>query len=975
MLYRTPLRGWQRLFGMNEGLETCLDDDALARLCTDGLDPAERDRVDQHLALCPACREIVSALLRGSSEQGLATAPTCDASSEPLPSASMSRIETIGRYLPIAILGRGGMGQVYRAYDPSLEREVALKLVSLAAVTEERAQIARTRLLREGQSLAQLSHPGIVTVYDVGAVPDHVFVAMELIRGQTLRSWLGTKPSRRHILEAFCDAAAALAAAHRVGIIHRDFKPENVMITADRHVKVLDFGLAGVVQEPAEFEAFAVTTPLTVTGALLGTPVYMSPEQLRREPAGPRSDQWSFCVALYEALFERRPFPATTLPELYEVVHRGLPKMPPRPDGVPARVVRALERGLSLDSDHRFATMDELLDELRPRVSRKNRILAAGFAATALVAATALFVHGAGKIAVDCDVGEERMAAVWDGAAWNALKSHLVGRGINENSDTVRRVRQGLDDYAERWVAMHGEACRATHVAGTQSAQLLDLRMECLDRRLREFSAFVGGLLHSDSRDRLLSSSFGIARLAGLDACEARSVRTAAIPLPQDRVLRGRIDQIQRRLDGLVGRGELLPPADRQREAQSLAAEAQTAAYEPLTAQALFQLGLAVLSSGDQKEASRIFADSANAAARAQDDALLARTWVALINSLERQSKYEQVLALEPVAHAAIMRAGEDPYLSADLASAIGWALVDIGRYEEARARFQQAFEATNDQNHDHELARALYGRGIAERELGNYDTAARDLEESLAISQRTVGTDHPQVAMALTHLARVRTSQGQYEEARRTYEEALEIMGTVLEPFHPKIGYPHLGLAELALEQALPDVAEEHLREVEEIWRKTYPPTHHEFGLLGWFQGRLAALRGDHAKALRILEDASARLHETLGKDHPILARIHRDLAASYLERGDTERALTEAATALRTYPVHGRETNLLRQIELMHDRALRAAGPRRKASPATASPATTTGHATSPAPLAPAPPHTASPATLPPVAGPARR
>ena len=232
--------------------------------------------------------------------------------------------ELLGHYQVIEEIGRGGMGTVYRGVDLRLGRQVALKLVAA------NARSYHARLLREAQALAQLSHPNVVPVYDVGTVHGAVFMAMELVTGQSLRQWL--RAARRvvpEILRVFAAAGEGLAAAHAAGLVHRDFKPDNVLVGADGRVRVVDFGLARnagsfELEPPSESSEPALSTeskdelsgqsgPLlldsavTQAGAVIGTPRYMSPEQLRGEPTDSRSDQYSFCVALYEALYETFP--------------------------------------------------------------------------------------------------------------------------------------------------------------------------------------------------------------------------------------------------------------------------------------------------------------------------------------------------------------------------------------------------------------------------------------------------------------------------------------------------------------------------------------------------------------------------------------------------------------------------------------------------------------------------------------------
>ena len=338
----------------------CLDEDTILDRIARRLDGPRAERVEQHLAACAACRRLVSEAVRGEYITHDALAITeQDGDSDRATDrraphdAVLARGTPIDRYIVLSLLGRGGMGVVYRAYDPDLDRQVALKLVGLGDLEPEQREQARLRLVREAQALAQLSSPNVVTVHDVGKVRDDVFIAMELVDGSTLRHWLAVEPrSPGEILRVFTAAAEGLAAAHAVGVVHRDFKPDNVMIGADGRVRVVDFGLARVTAEArasrASIPAIAAgSQELTHAGAMLGTPAYMSPEQDAGREAGAASDQFSFCIALYEALYGRSPYRAANYGELVEARAHGTIVPAPAIAGVPSRVRAALQVGLA----------------------------------------------------------------------------------------------------------------------------------------------------------------------------------------------------------------------------------------------------------------------------------------------------------------------------------------------------------------------------------------------------------------------------------------------------------------------------------------------------------------------------------------------------------------------------------------------------------------------------------------------------
>lgn len=292
---------------------------------------------------------------------GLSVRPEGDA-------RSLSPGDTVDRYIILERIGQGGMGVVYAAYDPDLDRKIALKFLRS---DRDWGPNMRNRVLREAQALARLSHPNVVTVHDVGAFGEQVYIAMEFVAGRTMTEWLSSEPrSVDAIVARFMRAGDGLRAAHAAGLVHRDFKPDNILVGDDGRVVVVDFGLARSTEAPTAPGEASITDSqvlsarLTVAGAFSGTPAYMSPEQFLGEPVDARSDQFSFCVALWEALTQRRPFAGESIDELKKNVCGGvLPAIPPESQ-VPPGIIGALSRGLALDPGRRFSGMDELLRQI-----------------------------------------------------------------------------------------------------------------------------------------------------------------------------------------------------------------------------------------------------------------------------------------------------------------------------------------------------------------------------------------------------------------------------------------------------------------------------------------------------------------------------------------------------------------------------------------------------------------------------------
>jgi|GEM_PF-2850808 len=321
-----------------------------------------------HIDSCSECRELCAAVVKAEAPSEQESDPTLPRLGGRALGVGLTRGATLGRYIVLELLGAGGMGAVYSAYDPELDRKIAIKL--LRPLEGGSKDDARVRLVREARAMARLSHPNVVIVHDVGALEDQIFIAMELVDGGTIRSWLGQSPSRREILDIFLKAGAGLAAAHDAGLVHRDFKPPNVLLGRDGRVRVADFGLVRSDKAPNTAAAESLrASPTdgseqeTRAGTIMGTPRYMAPEQLDGDRCDARSDQFSFCVSLYEALYNVHPFEG--LPEeLRASMRAGKIRPLPAISAIPPWVGPALHRGLSPDSANRFPTMDALLAAL-----------------------------------------------------------------------------------------------------------------------------------------------------------------------------------------------------------------------------------------------------------------------------------------------------------------------------------------------------------------------------------------------------------------------------------------------------------------------------------------------------------------------------------------------------------------------------------------------------------------------------------
>jgi serine/threonine protein kinase len=425
----------------------CLDDNVATDFVSGTLPPTAVTKVESHLASCRDCRALVAALAADSDDAHDSDARTHQHerpshSQVGRPQAVYSIGDRVGRYLVLSKLGAGGMGVVFAAYDPNLDRKIALKL--LRAGINVTTQEARSRLRREAQAIAQLSHPNVVAAYDVGTTDaGDLYVAMEFVEGDTLTTWLKKWPRTwRDILDVFQQAARGLYAAHGVNLLHRDFKPDNVLVGGDGRVRVSDFGLArSLLAGPDEAgsksaQIATLSAELTATGTVLGTPRYMPPEQLVGPDIDARSDQFSFCVALYEALYGIHPLPGGTAVSMMEQGARAA--TPPADTRVPAWVHKVVARGLERDRAKRFSSMAALLAELAPAPVRSRKALVA-------LALGAVVIGGAG-IAAALSRDPNGGPVIHDDA-WALERMHDLEKKLDR---TEAKLHQALTQLDER---------------------------------------------------------------------------------------------------------------------------------------------------------------------------------------------------------------------------------------------------------------------------------------------------------------------------------------------------------------------------------------------------------------------------------------------------------------------------------------------------------------------------------------------
>ncbi len=864
-----------------------------------------------------------------ASETLLGTLPTR------APAAAATELEAgaqIGRYLVIRRLGAGAMGVVYAAYDPKLDRKVALKL--LAELAADGTEDARQRLQREAQALAKLAHPNVVGVYDVDTHDRQLYVAMEFIPGRTLGAWMRAQPrSWRAVLGPFLAAGRGLAAAHAAGLIHRDFKPENVMVGADGRVRVMDFGLARPTDLPPAVEAPSLPATLglhprveamTLTGTTMGTPAYMALEQFHGK-ADALSDQFNFCVALYEGLYGERPFPADSLAMLIQALSSGEVKPPPRGPAVPTWLRQVVLRGLMREPQRRWPSMDALLAALADDPARRRRRWTLTALGAALVASiTGGAVWYAQQQVRACMGFEARLAGIWDEATRSRAREAFAATGLAYADGSWRGASARLDDYTQRWVAARRDACEATQ-RGEQSGERLDLRMACLDERLHHVKTTVE-LLAAPDDDIVRNAVDAVAGLPRLERCAEVDALAAQLPPPEDPAVATRVAALG---EQLIAARALQNAGKYDRglaAATAVVTEAAGLAYEPLQTRAW-------LAQGRLQERKAAYADAEATLERAYASALGLKmaTEAAEAASLlilvvgDRLARHDDgrrwAKHAEPLARAAGTAEIEAYYLNnLGIVAKAARKLAEARDYQERAAAIREKVLGP-----DHpDLASVLTNLGSLARIEGKLDQARAYHERALDIWERALGPDHPDLAFVLTNLGNVATAEGKLDQAHAHYQRALAIDEKTLGPDHPDLAYDLNSLGTVALTEGQLDQARAHFERALSIWERALGPDYPNLafpllnlGLVAKEQGNFDLARAHFERALAIRERA-------FGPDHPDLAGPLTALGEVLLDRKQPADALAPLERALAIRSAHPGDPVDLAELRFFLARAL---------------------------------------------------
>jgi tetratricopeptide (TPR) repeat protein len=805
----------------------------------------------------------------------------------PLALPRMTAGVAVGRYQLVELIGSGGMGSVYRAHDPHLSRDVALKVLHPIYAGERSGSDYRHRLLREAQALAKLSHPNVVAAFDVGTHEDAVFVAMELVQGESLRSWVNRRQP--------------LSEAHTAGVLHRDFKPANVMVSPDGRVRVVDFGLARSAlagDDSDELAAAAATAwsppserrmsllegDITESGLLMGTPGYIAPEQLHGAPANVLTDQYSFAVTAFVALSGVSPPPASGA-ERDEALAW--------PREVPRRVRRVIERGLARSAAARHPSVAAMVDALEHASSPRRRagwLVAATLGAAALAGATALWQLRPSR--VTCHVGPEPFLHVWDAERRTALRDALTATRRANAEEAFGLLSGRLDAFQSAWVGMKQESCEATHVRGEQSEKVLALRNGCLEHKLAGAGALVTAFTRPDPAS--VDRAAGAMPDSLADCADTAALLGTEEKLPESPEARASIA----RLESEFAVARALAVAGRWQESREsgerLLGEARALGDGATLAKALrltaFILYSQARTADQRRQGEAYLREAIPLAANAGDDQLVARTASYLFNLLAYgQRRIQEAEAMLPHVEALVIRGGNRPEDRLELLFGQARMLTLRRKFPEATALFEQVIELSESVGGEW----AAYGAN-ARGEIGeiamqqeNYADAVRRMHAALAALEKVFGGQHPRILIALANLA--------LAQSKVDGDAALATIGKMRE-----------------LAATLPT----------EDWRAITIP---------FLEGQVREDRGDCAQALPHYREALVRFDATHGQGSSNSADVHARLGACLAATGQRSEALAQLERVLSIRRAKGESANVIAEAayELARVQAAHGARP----------------------------------------------
>ncbi len=891
----------------------------------------------------------------------------------------------IGRYTVLRRLGQGGMGVVYSAYDDELDRRVAIKLL---LSRPEEGTLGRTRLQREAQALAKLSHPNVVQVYETASYGDQVYLVMEYVEGPTLRQWRGdVSPTWQDTVAMYIETGKGLAEAHQVGLIHRDFKPVNVIVGDDGRPRILDFGLARAGPQPPPDESTldsqaslrsalesvqsstSLSLEITQAGTLLGTPAYMAPEQLFLGDTDARCDVYAFSVALWEALYGARPYPAKTVEELRVAVREGLPPIPSR--AIPAAIGKVLLRGLAVDREERYPSMPALLRDLARASQGSRRLvriasLALAALALVLVAYTVARVDHDDPTLRCADAGD--LQGIWDADVAAEIQASLAATGLSYGDDTWAAIEPRLERYAAELSPAMVDACVARVGRQARLPPALSEQAACLEGRKLELKTTAALLREADAKivENALST---VSALAPLEPCaDLEELAASALRRREHGGDAAERDERWQLAEGLLLEARIAQRAGQVERAEKLADRAletaEAIAAEPLRAAALYRLGTVRehLSAFDRARAD-LYAGLTLAEA-VGDDRLAAEIAIELLrlDGIDNADA-SAARAWTVVAEAKLRRAGEDPRQRIALDLNRGIVALETGDPELAGAAIRAAVALASAQQeaYPHLYASALNIYSTVQKANGDLSGSEATLRRALALHTALAGPDHPYNAMLRYNIGVVQLMKSDIEGARESFAVALEAREAAYGPDHtevsqslnglaaalfdlgrhaeaipmieralaideaargadhPELIFPLNNLADVLREEGRLDEAALHLRRALAILEARSLTETSQGVLILTGLAEVALQEERYAEALGHVEAALARSTTIHGPGHPTAASLRAKRARVLFAQGDTEAAFADLNSALATLEEHPDHLTTTARLKLL--------------------------------------------------------
>jgi tetratricopeptide (TPR) repeat protein len=776
----------------------------------------------------------------------------------------------LGRFIVLDVLGRGGMGVVYAAYDPLLDRKIALKL--LLELEGDDVTAGRMRMHREAQALARLSHPNVITIHDVGDHGDAMYIAMELVQGKTLRAWQAGR-AWREVLDVYVAAARGLAAAHTASLIHRDFKPENVLVGDDGRVRVTDFGIArltrGAPVPAASARPTQLEANLTAAGTVMGTLAYMAPEQIDGSDVDERSDQCAWCIAAWEALYGVQPFASGPAAVRRAAMRTATPTAPER-TLVPRAVARVLARGMAPDPAQRWPSMHALTDELVRVTATRQRVARVAIAVSVGVAIVvgAVAIRHAGPPAPDCRLAGAPIEDVWTLDARGEVARAFATTGAPFAADALVAVEHAVGGFRDRWRARAIESCEATRVHGTQSARVLDLRTACLMRARNQLAVTLGALAHAD---RKLVEQAATLAPPDLDTCDDVAALEGAIAPPRDdarrRALEAALEPLERALESGVS-------LDRARALEvELAPQltaAQALAWPPLVARVHRDLARVDAEQGHGPAARLAWLASAAAASAAGDLDTLTDAYLALADGEARlTSEFTLGDRWVDLAAGTLARLGPRPAKQVAVGRARGLLAERGGRPKDARTAYADALPIARALGAVPEVQTLIDLAGI-EAELAELAPARDHLDRAQKLALAALGPRHPLIGRIAYDLGAIAYRAGDNPKARDHLAAALAILRAAYgdDSIEAASTLDALGNADLALDHV--DEARRELLQAIHTYEARLGPTHPDVANAYNDLGGALHRAGLYPEALANSQHVLALREKALGPNHP---------------------------------------------------------------------------------------------------------